>query len=109
MVIPYLYKGHSLFIQWSFLIYTRVIPYLYKGHSLFIQGSFLIYTGVIPYLLETIHPIHFSRTLTQTSKINMDVLFLYITGLGTDIGGSIRVPAHFSGCYGLKTTTERLR
>jgi len=39
----------------------------------------------------------------------MDVLFLYITGLGTDIGGSIRVPAHFSGCYGLKTTTERLR
>ncbi|XP_060570943.1 vitamin D3 hydroxylase-associated protein-like isoform X2 [Ruditapes philippinarum] len=31
-----------------------------------------------------------------------------IIGFGSDIGGSIRVPCHFCGCYGLKTTLERL-
>ncbi|KAK3588105.1 hypothetical protein CHS0354_012163 [Potamilus streckersoni] len=31
-----------------------------------------------------------------------------IIGFGSDIGGSIRVPSHFCGCYGLKTTPERL-
>lgn len=29
-------------------------------------------------------------------------------GIGTDIGGSIRVPAAYSGCYGLRPTTKRL-
>lgn len=31
-----------------------------------------------------------------------------ILGFGSDIGGSIRVPCHFCGVYGLKTTSERL-
>ncbi|CAI9725357.1 Hypothetical predicted protein [Octopus vulgaris] len=31
-----------------------------------------------------------------------------ILGIGTDIGGSIRCPAHFCGIYGLKTTTTRM-
>ncbi|KAL3831430.1 hypothetical protein ACJMK2_023181 [Sinanodonta woodiana] len=30
-----------------------------------------------------------------------------IIGFGSDIGGSIRVPSHFCGCYGLKTTLGR--
>ncbi|GMM30976.1 hypothetical protein DAMA08_037210 [Martiniozyma asiatica (nom. inval.)] len=29
-------------------------------------------------------------------------------GVGTDIGGSIRAPAAFSGCYGLRPTTRRI-
>ena len=32
-----------------------------------------------------------------------------VMGFGSDIGGSIRVPCHMCGCYGLKTTLERLR
>ena len=32
-----------------------------------------------------------------------------VIGFGSDIGGSIRVPSHFCGCCGLKTTLERLR
>ncbi|XP_036360501.1 fatty-acid amide hydrolase 1-like isoform X4 [Octopus sinensis] len=31
-----------------------------------------------------------------------------ILGIGTDIGGSIRCPAHFCGIYGLKTTITRM-
>ena len=29
-------------------------------------------------------------------------------GIGTDIGGSIRIPSHFCGIYGLKPTAKRL-
>ena len=31
-----------------------------------------------------------------------------VGGLGTDIGGSIRTPAAFSGCHGLRPTTKRV-
>ncbi|GAA5981758.1 hypothetical protein JCM5350_005719, partial [Sporobolomyces pararoseus] len=28
-------------------------------------------------------------------------------GFGSDVGGSLRIPCHFSGCYALKPTTQR--
>ncbi|KAG0683211.1 hypothetical protein C6P42_001525 [Pichia californica] len=31
-----------------------------------------------------------------------------VIGVGTDIGGSIRAPAAFSGCYGLRPSTRRI-
>ena len=31
-----------------------------------------------------------------------------VVGIGTDIGGSVRIPAHFSGTYALKPTSRRL-
>lgn len=31
-----------------------------------------------------------------------------VVGIGSDIGGSIRIPAAFSGCFGLRPTTKRV-
>ncbi|KAM0752009.1 amidase signature enzyme [Meredithblackwellia eburnea MCA 4105] len=31
-----------------------------------------------------------------------------VIGLGTDIGGSVRIPAHYSGCFGIKPCDGRL-
>jgi Asp-tRNA(Asn)/Glu-tRNA(Gln) amidotransferase A subunit family amidase len=36
------------------------------------------------------------------------LLFIYFKGIGTDIGGSIRVPSHFCGLYGFKPTGRRI-
>jgi len=30
-----------------------------------------------------------------------------VIGIGTDVGGSLRIPAHFSGCYTIKPTSRR--
>jgi Asp-tRNA(Asn)/Glu-tRNA(Gln) amidotransferase A subunit family amidase len=31
-----------------------------------------------------------------------------LLGVGSDIGGSIRIPAEFNGVYGLKSSNDRL-
>jgi fatty acid amide hydrolase len=63
-----------------------------------------------PFFGRTANPYHPDRTAGGSSGGEAAAIAAYGSpgGLGTDIGGSIRVPAHFCGVAGLKPTVDRL-
>lgn len=59
---------------------------------------------------RTVHPTHADRTCGGSSGGEAVLVALQLSplGFGTDIGGSIRIPAAFCGIYGFKPTPGRL-
>ncbi len=59
---------------------------------------------------RTLHPTHPDRTCGGSSGGEAVLVALQLSplGFGTDIGGSIRIPAAFCGIYGFKPTPGRL-
>ena len=59
---------------------------------------------------RTVHPTHAERTCGGSSGGEAVLVALRLSplGFGTDIGGSIRIPAAFCGIYGFKPTPGRL-
>jgi len=70
----------------------------------------LFHESVNPFFGRTINPYDAARTPGGSSGGEAAAIAAYGSpgGLGTDIGGSIRVPAHFCGVAGLKPTVDRL-
>ncbi|XP_052237439.1 vitamin D3 hydroxylase-associated protein-like [Dreissena polymorpha] len=63
-----------------------------------------------PIFGRTLHPVDPRRTPGGSSGGEAALIGAgaSVLGFGSDIGGSIRIPSHFCGCYGLKTTGERM-
>lgn len=63
-----------------------------------------------PLFGRTNNPWNLQRTSGGSSGGEASILAAHgsVLGLGADIGGSIRIPAHFCGVHGLKPTTGRL-
>lgn len=59
---------------------------------------------------RTLHPTHHDRTCGGSSGGEAVLVALDVSplGFGTDIGGSIRIPASFCGVYGFKPTPSRV-
>lgn len=70
----------------------------------------LFHECVNPFFGRTLNPHDPARTPGGSSGGEAAAIAAYGSpvGLGTDIGGSIRVPAHFCGIAGLKPTVDRL-
>ncbi|KAL4222451.1 hypothetical protein ACF0H5_018490 [Mactra antiquata] len=75
-----------------------------------IPQTMMIYECSNPIYKETLNPYDLTKTPGGSTGGESALLGAKasIIGYGSDIGGSIRVPSHFCGCYGLKTTLERL-
>uniref|UniRef100_A0AC35GPE8 Amidase domain-containing protein n=1 Tax=Panagrolaimus sp. PS1159 TaxID=55785 RepID=A0AC35GPE8_9BILA len=69
-----------------------------------IPQSLLTITCVNPIYGTTCNPYNSSRTCGGSSGGEAALISTNgsIMGIGSDVGGSIRIPAHFSGCVGLK-------
>ena len=85
------------------------------------QGAVFYAKSNIPQTLlsfECCNPLHgrttnpFNKTLTPGGSSGGEAAMLAcgasVLGIGTDIGGSVRIPAHFSGNTALKPTARRL-
>ncbi len=70
----------------------------------------IFHESVNPFFGRTLNPHNPERTPGGSSGGEAAAIAAYGSpvGLGTDIGGSIRVPAHFCGIAGLKPTVDRL-
>jgi fatty acid amide hydrolase len=70
----------------------------------------IFHESVNPFFGRTLNPHNPDRTPGGSSGGEAAAIAAYGSpgGLGTDIGGSIRVPAHFCGIAGLKPTVDRI-
>jgi len=70
----------------------------------------LFHESVNPFFGRTVNPYDPARTPGGSSGGEAAAIAAFGSpgGLGTDVGGSIRVPAHFCGIAGLKPTVDRL-
>ncbi|PIL31996.1 hypothetical protein GSI_06700 [Ganoderma sinense ZZ0214-1] len=59
---------------------------------------------------RTLHPYNRRHTPGGSSGGESSLISMHgsVLGIGSDIGGSIRVPAHFCGLYGFKPSSNRL-
>lgn len=75
-----------------------------------LSQAMLFHESRNPLFGETKNPFDESRTPGGSSGGEACAVAAYGSpaGIGTDIGGSIRVPAHFCGVFGLKPTVDRI-
>ncbi len=75
-----------------------------------VSQAMLFHESRNPLFGETKNPHHHGRTPGGSSGGEAAAIAAHMSpgGFGTDIGGSVRVPAHFCGIVGLKPTANRL-
>ncbi|KFD50142.1 hypothetical protein M514_08981 [Trichuris suis] len=75
-----------------------------------VPQTLLSYACSNPIYGRTAHPTHPDRTCGGSTGGEATLIRLAgsILGIGGDVGGSIRVPAHFSGICGFKPTSTRI-
>uniref|UniRef100_A0A5S6QY60 fatty acid amide hydrolase n=1 Tax=Trichuris muris TaxID=70415 RepID=A0A5S6QY60_TRIMR len=75
-----------------------------------VPQTLLSYACSNPIYGRTAHPTHPERTCGGSTGGEATLIRLAgsILGIGGDVGGSIRIPAHFSGICGFKPTSTRM-
>ena len=79
---------------------AKALPFVLTN----VPQSLLTITCINPIYGTTTNPFNSSRTCGGSSGGEAALIASggSLIGLGSDVGGSIRIPAHFSGCCGLK-------
>ena len=89
----------------SLLIEAGAVPFVKSN----VPQTLMSFECVNPLYGRTVNPYHTAYTCGGSSGGEAALLACSgsALGIGTDIGGSIRTPAHYCGVYGLKPTSRR--